>query len=297
MTTAVRALMMGEEGSTPAHKAIRAASRATGIGFDYLVTTANRESALNPLARAGTSSASGLFQFVDSTWLAVIKDHGADFGFAREAEAIHASADGHRVDDPAMREHIMNLRMDPNVNAVMAGAFTRNNSSYLSNLTGRPPSQGELYIAHFLGAKGAGEFITKTQKNPDAPAADFFPRQAVANKTIFYENGRKRSMNEVYAALVSHHQNAPLETQKIASALLSKPLISAPANRGPVFHNLFTPRREKGVSPVIAALWTRRDSPAATPVQIPASTKPFFPVSPAAYESEDNLTPLMSSGS
>ena len=37
----------------------------------------------------------------------------------------------------------------------MAGAFTKANSDYLATKLGRQPSEGELYIAHFLGAGGA----------------------------------------------------------------------------------------------------------------------------------------------
>ncbi|MEG0819994.1 MAG: transglycosylase SLT domain-containing protein, partial [Brevundimonas sp.] len=53
--------------------AIRRASSTTGVDFDFLMKTARRESAMNPSARAGTSSASGLFQFIEQTWLATVK--------------------------------------------------------------------------------------------------------------------------------------------------------------------------------------------------------------------------------
>jgi hypothetical protein len=50
---------------------------------------------------------------------------------------------------------ILRLRNDPTANAVMAGAFTRANSAFLSVRLGRSPSEGELRIAHLLGAGGA----------------------------------------------------------------------------------------------------------------------------------------------
>jgi soluble lytic murein transglycosylase-like protein len=50
-------------------EAIAQASDKTGVDFAFLLATAKRESSLNPKARAKTSSAKGLFQFLDQTWL------------------------------------------------------------------------------------------------------------------------------------------------------------------------------------------------------------------------------------
>lgn len=279
--TAISALIENAGGhAAPAKKAIRAAAQATGVGFDYLVSTATRESSLNPSARAATSSASGLFQFTDSTWLHVMKDHGGSYGFQREAEAIRGTANGLAVDDPSMRQHIMGLRMDPDVNALMAGAFTKDNNNYLAETLSRQPTQGELYIAHFLGPKGAGDFIRQTMKTPIAAAADYFPRAASANRSIFYEDGRKRTLGEVYGALVASHQNATLETQKIASAAPPAPraVVEKVSEDGALFRNLFTSRRPGGVSPVVTALWTRQSAPPVQEASLgPAVNRPFFP--------------------
>jgi soluble lytic murein transglycosylase-like protein len=72
--------------------AIRRAADATGVNFSLLVETARRESALNPNARAGTSSATGLFQFIDSTWLDMVRRHGADHGLGAEAKRLQNGA-------------------------------------------------------------------------------------------------------------------------------------------------------------------------------------------------------------
>ena len=57
--------------------AIANASRSTGMDFDYLLGQAQLESGLNPGARAGTSSATGLYQFIEQSWLGIVKQHGA----------------------------------------------------------------------------------------------------------------------------------------------------------------------------------------------------------------------------
>src|SRR5579871_1228513 len=108
--------------------AIRQAAQATGTSFQYLLATAQVESGLNPQAGAATSSARGLFQFIEQTWLATLKQSGPALGYGRYAAAIVKTASGrYEVPDAAMRNEILKLRVDPATNAVMAGAFTRAN--------------------------------------------------------------------------------------------------------------------------------------------------------------------------
>jgi hypothetical protein len=191
--------------------AIRQASAATGTSFNYLLATAQVESGLNPQAGASTSSARGLFQFVDQTWLGTIKQSGPALGYARYAAAITRSGSGHyEVKDPALRSEILKLRNDPTANAVMAGAFTQANAAILTNKLGRTPSEGELYIAHFLGAGGAARLISLAAGNPSAKADEFFPFAARANTSIFYDRttGRPRSLAQVRDTLTARYDVA-----------------------------------------------------------------------------------------
>lgn len=186
--------------------AFNTASENTGTSFDYLVKTAQRESGLNPTAKAKTSSATGLFQFIESTWLETLKVSGPELGLQDIADKIVKDSRGrYTVVDPEERQAILSLRNDPEVASLMAGALTRRNAGFLNDAIGREPNAGELYIAHFLGAKGAANLIRSAADNPDASAADLFPRQAAANKSIFYQKGRERTVAEVYAELVRKH--------------------------------------------------------------------------------------------
>src|SRR5215470_14138420 len=189
--------------AAPITGAIRRAAQSTGISFEYLLTTAQIESNLNPSAQASTSSAKGLYQFIDQTWLGTMKQDGAALGLGRYAGAIARSANGtYEVSDPAMRAAILRLRSDPQVSAMLAGALTRNNTALVSANIGRQPTSGELYIAHFLGADGAGKLINGAAKQPHAKAAGMFPNAAAANHSIFYDaSGRARSVGEVYGKL------------------------------------------------------------------------------------------------
>ncbi len=166
--------------------AIRRAADATGVNFSMLVETARRESAMNPTARAGTSSATGLFQFIESTWLDMVRRHGPAHGLSAQSAALRQGA------DTGTRREILALRNDPELSARMAGELARENAAALQARLGRAPSAGELYAAHVMGAGGALRLIEAAQQGaPDASA--LFPREAVANRGLFYANGVPRS--------------------------------------------------------------------------------------------------------
>src|SRR5690606_37253528 len=117
-----------------------------------------------------------------------MKQDGPALGLSRYADAISRNADGrYEVADPSMRTAIMRLRSDPTASAMLAGAFTRNNAAQLSSTIGRAPSEGELYIAHFLGPDGAGKLVGAAANHPRANAAAMFPQAAAANPGIFYD--------------------------------------------------------------------------------------------------------------
>lgn len=212
---------------------LNSAGTKSGVDFDYLLQTAIRESSLNPSAKASTSSAVGLFQFLESTWLEVMKDEGPRLGYQTYADAITETRDGDFViKDPKLRAEVLKLREEPQVAADLAAAFTRNNGTYLHERFGRMPSPGELYIAHFLGAKGAEKMFTAGLADPDQIAATLFPRQAKANPTIFYDDGQPRTIRQVYKALVQKHEGGPAGGTDAAFA--AQQLAGDPANPAPL---------------------------------------------------------------
>lgn len=181
--------------------AIARAADRTGVDFDYLLNQAKTESGLDPDARARTSSASGLYQFIDQSWLGVLKQHGAKHGMAWAADAIRQRG-GRFTVDPAMRQAVFDLRDQAEPAALMAGEFANDNAEGLSRALGRQPSATDLYFAHFMGLDGASRFLRAASSDPDAPAASTFPREARANRSIFYtRSGEARSMGEVYALM------------------------------------------------------------------------------------------------
>jgi hypothetical protein len=183
--------------------AIGRAAQRTGVDFSYLLNQAKSESGLNPNARARTSSASGLFQFIDQSWLGVLKQHGAKHGMGWAADAIGRTASGQwTVNDPQMRQAVFALRNQAEPSALMAAESASENAAGLSQMLGRPANQTDLYFAHFLGPVGAARYLKAHHANPGATAAALFPREASVNRNLFYtSSGEARSLDQLYALM------------------------------------------------------------------------------------------------
>jgi hypothetical protein len=190
--------------------AIKQAADTTGTSFEYMLATAKMESNFDPKAGASTSSARGLFQFIDQTWLGTVKEAGTQLGYGKYADAITKSPSGsYSVSDPAARDAIMKLRDDPAASSSMAAVLTQSNSFKLTGKIGRRPTDGELYMAHFMGVGGAAKLISNAEDNPNASGARLFPNAAAANRPIFYDRaGQARSVSEVYSVLTSRYASA-----------------------------------------------------------------------------------------
>lgn len=179
--------------------ALKSAAAATGSDFHYLLGTAMRESSLKPGAQSATSSATGLFQFLDQTWLGLVKEHGAQHGLGEFARAITRDASGRYRADASQKQAILGLRKDPQLSALMAGEYAKSTQGQLKASLGRDVCGGELYAAHFLGPDAACKLIRLAQDNPGASAAAQFPQAASANRSVFFHaNGQPKSAREVY---------------------------------------------------------------------------------------------------
>ncbi|HEV2080872.1 MAG TPA: transglycosylase SLT domain-containing protein [Brevundimonas sp.] len=184
--------------------AIRRASDSTGVDFDFLMRTARRESGMNPSAKAPTSSASGLFQFIEQTWLGTLKEHGRKHGYGQYADLIFRGADGRWHVSGSARNVVLDLRFDPVAASTMAAELTASNAAYLRGRTGKEPTATDLYAAHFLGPAGAASLMQALDRRPGSSAVALFPQAASANRSIFYRDGRPATVEELYANLGKH---------------------------------------------------------------------------------------------
>jgi len=178
-------------------QAIQKASAKTGVDFAYLLEKASAESSFNPEAKARSSSATGLFQFIESTWMSMVKNYGDKYGLSDLADKIDSRG---KVSDRATRKEILELRKDPELASYMAAELAAENKSYLERTVGGDIGSTEMYFAHFMGAGGASAFLKEMQHNPMATAADIFPKEALANRGVFYDSktGQPRTLQQVY---------------------------------------------------------------------------------------------------
>lgn len=152
---------------------IYAVGKMTGVDPKLLASMAAIESGFNPSIKAGTSSATGLFQFINDTWRTMVRKYGPKYGMDTSVAAT-----------------------DPRANALMGAEYIKENLDYLSKSVKRPLTDTDAYIAHFLGAGGAKKFLTA---DPNAVAAEVFPKESRANAPIFYtKDGKPRTIAEIY---------------------------------------------------------------------------------------------------
>lgn len=156
----------GTPPNTDVKAAITTAANKTGVDEAKMMTIAAVESDFNPMAKAGSSSAKGLYQFTNSTWSEFTKKAG----YARSADI-----------------------MDPNIHSVVAGTYIKENENRLAK-SGVNPGIFESYLSHFLGYGGA---IKLLKADPNAIAAEILPSAANSNKNIFYQNNKPLTVAEV----------------------------------------------------------------------------------------------------
>lgn len=155
---------------------ILAAARMVGVDPQLMATIANIESGFNPNAKAPTSSASGLYQFINDTWKGMLKKYGSKYGIAPGTS-----------------------QFDPRANALLGAEFLRENMQTLKKYLKRPITDTDLYTAHFMGADTAGRMLSR---DPNADAVALYPKAARANQSIFFnKSGGSRTIGEVIAEL------------------------------------------------------------------------------------------------
>jgi hypothetical protein len=171
------------------------AARQTGADPALLMAIADKESSFSTGIRAQTSSATGLFQFIDTTWFRVVREFGAQHGLAKEAAEIEGPDDKPIVADPRERAHILSLRDDPYLSALLAAEMLNHDGGEIARSLGRDLTGGETYLTHFLGPQDATRFMEEVVDQPKLTAAKLLPKPAQANRPIFFARGRAKPLS------------------------------------------------------------------------------------------------------
>ena len=195
------ALIKGCEHAIPV---IQKAAARTRVSPNYLLALAKQESGCRSNARAKSSSAVGMFQFVEATWLSTLHSHGAKYGYRDMATSIVTDSRGRpRVLSRAKRAEILAKRMDAQLSAYLAAELALENARFIrANKGSQRLSATDLYMAHFLGAPGALRFLTELDRNPNGAAHRLLPAAARSNPSVFFvraNRGNPRSFKEVYS--------------------------------------------------------------------------------------------------
>lgn len=162
------------------------AGKVVGADPTLLMAVADKESSFSTSVQAKTSSATGLYQFIEQTWLGVVSEFGVKHGLAAETKLIGKNGRQFFVSDAAERQRILDLRREPYLSALLAGEMLKRDTLRLEKAMGRHLTGGEIYLIHFLGPDAAQTFIETMEEKPDIKAADLLPRPAQANRPIFY---------------------------------------------------------------------------------------------------------------
>jgi hypothetical protein len=187
--------------------AIRLASLRTGVDFPYLMELASVESSFNPQALAKTSTAAGLYQFKEDSWLEALGSYGARYGLGALASHIdfveddQGNAQPHMA-DAGLLQQALELRLDPHYAALLTAEQVRDSRVRLERSLDRKPRRTDLYLTHFFGTSGAISFLKALDSNPDQIADDIFPGPARRNGNIFHKRDHKpRTVAEIYQML------------------------------------------------------------------------------------------------
>jgi transglycosylase-like protein with SLT domain len=234
---------------------IRQAAQAADVDFGLLMAQAQQESGFRVDAKASGSSATGLFQFIDSTWLGLMRQFGEKYGAGALARSISIDSAGRpSVTDPVARQRILNLREDPRLSSALAAEYARLNKGELERTLGRPAGRTDIYLAHFLGAHGAATFLAGLAQRGDTPAADLLPEAAQANHAVFYDGltGRARTVADIYRSFGNRVEGEAARFSEPAATAASSAHTLSP-DPAPTGHALsFDPRRLS--SPLAAML-------------------------------------------
>jgi len=131
------------------------------------------ESGGNPNAKNPNSSASGVGQFIDSTWLSFMKDRHPD------------------IYDAKSMSDVLKLKSDPQLGRDAVKWYAEQNAEALSR-SGLQATPGNVYLAHFLGPAGA---IRVLKSDPNASSSDVIDPGAIKANGFL----RGKSSGEVIA--------------------------------------------------------------------------------------------------
>ena len=180
--------------------ALQVAQKEAQADPSLLLAIAYKESSFDPKARNRLSSARGLLQFTETTWLEMVRDFGPQHGLSVYAAALNTDRDGRITShSPQMWAAILRLRDKPRLSAIMAAERIRWKGRTLAAQLGRDLSAADLYVLYLLGPDGAYRFLAALELNPTASSVGIIGASARPNAGLFIHAGHAQTVIQAYA--------------------------------------------------------------------------------------------------
>ena len=177
-------------------QAIRQAASRFGADVEALAAIAFVESGLRVDAHNPKSTAFGLFQFLDGTWGEVVRQHGSTCGV------------------------VVGDRRDLRAQCLMGAAFLEDNARALERAVNRKPRAEECYAAHFFGSGTAAHLLAGGRNTPaDSALGESASNVINANRAIFLDGGRTRTVGEVMDLFAEKMRTAILQAGELLGAV------------------------------------------------------------------------------
>lgn len=173
----------------------------------FLARIVHAESRGNTKAKNPLSTATGLGQFIEDTWLRMISTYRPDLSRSLSRAAI------------------LDLRTDPTVGMEMLRNLTRENAAYLKG-KGYDLSAGRLYLAHFLGAGGATEILSAPS---DRAVADIVTPGAMRANPFLAGMTSIDIQNWATRKMTGRKKGAPTTTTVVSAKPAAQPVPTGPS--------------------------------------------------------------------
>ena len=183
------------------------ASLKTGVDFELMVLKAKMESDLGRATIAQHTSARGVFQYIEPTWLTLMRRYGDDIGYGHYAKAIkRAKYPGLPYiegNNPYLKAEILALRHDLDASAMLQAYQVREETDVIKSMKRGRVTATDHYIVHMLGVPLAKQFYkmqASMSLSPVAKSRNPAMREAAAmNRSFFYSRSGPLAAREVYA--------------------------------------------------------------------------------------------------
>lgn len=172
-------------------------SKVIGVDPGILARMAYQESKFDNNAGAATSSAKGMFQFIDSTWADYARKLSTKFGIQ-----------GANIRNPVHNALAGAMFLKDNLEAIKSEVKSAN----------LPLDTTAAYSAHFMGTGGAKKFFKAIAANPDTPISQVLEGKALtANRSLAERKGGGwKTVAEFYNTLrekMENRQSAEFEKE------------------------------------------------------------------------------------